>query len=193
MGLREVQGALARLFTDEALRGAFLNDPAGAGPLLGLDADDAQTLAQLAPEGLRQFADSLKAKRLLDARKTMPLTARVLGEGFVEHLNALQMHESADRAGQALGFAARIAALARAQSIAPPWIGDLARYEATFVAAARRRFALRVARFAYPVGLIAASLQAGAPVADIAPRTTIGVWARWPAGRLFHRLYAFGR
>jgi hypothetical protein len=193
MGLREVQGALARLFTDAALRGAFLSNPAAAGTLLGLDANDAAVLASLAPQGLRQFADSLRSKRLLDARKTMPLTARVLGEGFAEHLNALQTQEGADRAGQALGLAARLAALAQARSIAPAWVGDLARYEAAFVAAAPQQFALRVARFAYPVGLIAASLQADVFVADVAPRTTIGVWARRRAGRLFHRLYAFGR
>jgi hypothetical protein len=193
MGLREVQGALARLFTDEALRSAFLKNPAGAGPMLGLDENDAAMLGTLAPRDLRQFANSLRSKRLLDARKAMPLTARALGESFAGHLQESSPHAGARLAEQAIALAVRIAALARAQKIAPAWVGDLARYEAAFVAVAPRRFALRMARFAYPVGLIAASLQAGATPGAIAPRATFGIWARRPAGRLFHRLYTVTR
>ena len=82
MALAQVQAALARLYTDEAERAAFLADPQGAACALGLEADDAATLAAIAPQTLRRFADSLKAKSLLDARKMTPLTARALGDDF---------------------------------------------------------------------------------------------------------------
>jgi hypothetical protein len=195
MALREVQAALARLFTDEAARAAFFDDPHGAGRAHGLDDNDAKLLASLAPEALRQFAGSLKAKRALDARKAMPLTAKALGEAFVGHWRAVDAlpPAGAGRARQAQALAARLAKLSGARMVDPRWIGDLARYEAAFAAASRRRFGLRLLWFRHPVGMIAASLHGGVRVGDVAPRTTFGVWARLPAGRLFHRLWPPGR
>ena len=55
--------------------------------------------------------------------------------------------------------------------------------------AATRPYGLRLRVFRYPVGAIAGSLYAGAAVANVAPRMTLGLWARRPGGRLFHRLW----
>jgi hypothetical protein len=191
MALREVQAALARLYTDDAARTAFSRDPLSAGRALGLDEGDAATLARLAPQAIRQFAGSLKAKRILDARKAMPLIAQTLGEAFAGHFRAAvaPLRQGAAREEEARALAARLATLARARAIAPAWIGDLARYEAAFVEAAKGRFAIRLRLFRYPVGRIAAQLYAAAPGGEIAPRATLGVWARRPGGRLFHRLW----
>jgi hypothetical protein len=195
MALGEVQAALALLFTDEAARADFLRDPQAAGRALGLDARDAETLAHLAPRALRQFAGSLRAKRALDARKRMPLTAQALGEAFADHWRAAvaPLPAGASRADEAQALAAHVAALASTKRLAPEWIGDLARYEAAFVEAAQRRFGMRVRLFRFPVGGIAARLHGGAAADDCVARTTLGVWARWPGGRLFHRVWTLGR
>ncbi|WP_210254826.1 hypothetical protein [Methylocapsa sp. S129] len=195
MALSAVQAALARLFTDEAARAAFLRDPQGAGRSLGLDEGEANMLAAIAPKALRQFAGGLKAKRALDARKAMPLTAKALGEAFGRHFRAAAQSApaGASRVREARALAMRLAALAHERKFEPKWAGDLARYEAAFVEAAHRRFGLRLLWFGYPVGAIAASLHAGAPVSAIAPATTLGLWARRPGGRLFHRLWSLTR
>ena len=195
MALSEVQAALARLFTDEAAREKFLRDPQAAGRTLGLDESDAEMLASLAPRALRQFAGSLQAKSVLDARKRMPLTAQALGEGFADHWrNALGfLPAGASRADEAHALAARLAALARAGQLAPLWIVDLALYEAAFVEAAQRRCGVRLRRFRYPVGRIAATLHAGEAIGDCVAGSTLGVWARWPRGRLFHRVWTLAR
>jgi hypothetical protein len=195
MALGEVQAALARLFTDEAARADFLCDPRAASRALGLDESDAETLARLAPRALRQFAGSLRAKSVADARRRMPLTARALGEAFADHWrDALALLSAgASRADEAHALAARLAALAKAHRVAPEWIGDLARYEAAFVEAAHRRFGVRVLLFRFPVGRIAARLQDGGAVGDCAAKTTLGVWTRRPGGRLFHRVWTLRR
>jgi hypothetical protein len=194
MALREVQAALARLFTDEAARASFFKDPQSAGRALGLDEADAALLARMAPPAIRQFAASLKAKRVLDARKLMPLTAEALGEAFAGHFRAAvaPLAENAGRSEEAQAFAARLAAVAKTREAEPVWIGDLARYEAAFVEAATRRFGLRLRLFRYPIATIVIAIRAGAPPGDIAAKPTLGVWARRAGGRLFHRLWALG-
>jgi hypothetical protein len=191
MALGEVQAALARLFTDEAARIAFLKDPPGAGRALGLDASDAARLAQMAPQALRRFAGALQAKRVQEARKRMPLTAQALGDSFAEHWRAAAASpaKGAGRVAEAQALARRLATLAKTKALAPAWIGDLASYEAAFVEAAQRRCGLRLRLFRFPVGTIAAPLSAGAPVGEIGRRLTLGVWARWPGERLWHRLW----
>jgi hypothetical protein len=187
MGLRQVQAALARLFTDEAARDEFFADPQGAGAALGLGEDDARSLAEIAPKALARFARALKSKRVLDARKRMPLTAQALGARFAEHWRAATATGGAGRPVEdARAMAGRLAKLAAEGSIEPPWIGDLARYEAAFVEAAGRRFGLRVRGFGYPVAALAASLRAGGPIEALAPARTLGVWARLPSRKLFH-------
>ena len=195
MALSEVQAALALLFTDEAARADFLRDPQAAGRALGLDEVDAETLANLAPRALHQFAGSLKAKSVADVRKRMPLTAQALGEAFADHCRATvaPLPAGASRADGAQALAARLAALAKEKRLAPEWIGDLARYEAAFVEAAQRWFGMRVLLFRFPVMRIAARLHVGGAVDDCAARTTLGVWARWPGGRLFHRVWTLAR
>jgi hypothetical protein len=92
-------------------------------------------------------------------------------------------------AGDALALVAR---LARAPGDAPPWIGDLARYEAGFLWAWRARFGLRLRGFRYPVLAIAEALRLGTPLDDVAPRRCFVLWARTSGGRLLHRAWSMG-
>jgi hypothetical protein len=195
MALAQVQAALARLYTDEAERAAFLADPQGAACALGLEADDAATLAAIAPQTLRRFANSLKAKSLLDARKMTPLTARVLDGAFAGHFAAAAagLGPGAGRVEQAAALAGRLSGLAGARAIAPDWVGDLARYEAAFVEAAHARRGARLRLFRYPVGAIAGALHGGAEDAEFGPKATVALWARLPGGRLFHHAWPLTR
>jgi hypothetical protein len=191
MALAQVQAALARLFTDEAARNAFLEDPQSSARALGLDDDDAATLAGLAPQAIRRFAGGLAAKRVLDARKMTPLTARVLGPAFAEHFHAATapLAPGAGRVAQARALAERLAAAARAGAVAPEWIGDLARYEAAFVEASHRWFGVRLLLFRFPIGAIASQRRGERPIDAPGRQATFGVWARTPGGRLLHRVW----
>jgi hypothetical protein len=188
MALGEVQAALARLFVDDAARANFFKDPLSAGRTLGLDEDDAARLTKIAPQAIRQFARSLRGKRMLDLRKAAPLTAEALGQSFAHHFRAAAtpLREGATQVEEAYALAARLAELTKTDPALPRWIGDLARFEAAFLKAAARPFVLRVMAFRYPVASIAAALRRGALVGDPARRTTFGVWARRRGGRLFH-------
>ncbi len=190
MALAEVQKALARLFTDKAAREAFLADPQSAAATLGLDKADATLLSTMAPQELRRFSASLASKRALDARKWTPLVAAALGARFGP-LFAAVPGSGADPARQAEAFAVHLSMLAKQRKIEPPWIGDLARYEAACVTAGRPRLAFRVRLFCYPVGLIAVAVARGAPVSEARPGLTCGLWLRRPGGRLWSRLWTF--
>ncbi len=190
MGLREVQAALARLFTDEVARDEFLADPKGGAAALGLGEDDARHLAAIAPQSLARFAGGLKSKRILDARKKLPLTAQALGARFADHWRAATTSTAARREiADVQAMAERLSRLAAQGSIEPPWIGDLARYEAAFVEASVRRFGLRMRMFDYPIATLALALRAGALREAVAPRRTLAIWARAPGRRLFHRAW----
>lgn len=193
MALRDIQAALARLYTDEAARAAFLADPKRAGASLGLDEAETDLLCDLAPRELRRFAAGLRAKRALDARKRTPLTALVLKTAFDGHFHAAVAARATSPAEQTRALARRLSALARAGTVEPVWVGDLARYEAAFVEASRRRFAIALRLFSYPVGKIAGALYAGASVGQIRPRWTLGLWVRLPGGRLKRFLWSLRR
>ncbi len=138
------------------------------------------------------FAGTLRRKRADDVRKVLPLTARALGRAFRDHI--LPATAGAPRPGRhrddARALVDHLGRLARSHELEPPWAADLARYELTFVAALHRRAGVLVRLFRYPVARLATAVLRGAPAADIAPRLTVGMWARWPGRRgLFHRMW----
>ena len=187
MALGDVQTALARLLTDTAAHAMFARDPLSAGRALGLDETDARSVAALEPHALDRFRASLRSKRALDARKLLPLTALALGDAFGPRLL-----ESLDaRPGGAVADAlALVSRLAGDTASSPLWIGDLARYEAAFIAARRRRWGIQLRVFRYTVPSIAAALHGGVSPSVVAPRTTLGLWARAPGQALVHRCWA---
>jgi hypothetical protein len=187
MAVAEVQRALARLFTDKAVREAFLTDPQSGAAMLGLDEGDATLLSRVAPRELRRFAASLASKRVLDARKWTPLVAEALGDRFCPLFAASP--DSRDPVRQAEAFAAYLAALAGQGKIEPVWIGDIARYEATCVAARRPGFIFRLRFFRYPVGSIAIALTRGELVAEARTGFSFALWFRGPDGKLLTYLW----
>ena len=188
--LGQTQALLGRLFTQSAFRREFLARPERAALDFGLTADDASTVKAVDAKSVARFVDSLGQKRLADARKTLPLTARALGSEFDQLL--LRELDAPPRSGRHRDDAARLLVRLKQGGDAgsvPPWIVDLARYEMAFVAAARPGAVLILRRFRWPPRLLAAAALSGADVG--APRGALGLWLRLPgARRLFHRLFS---
>lgn len=184
MGLSQTQALLARLFTDASLRRAFFDTPQETARSFGLSETEAKTLARLDRRAVEDFARSLLGKRALDARKALPLTAKALGKDFDRlFFEAVQGPPAPRRhRADASAFAAWLAESRQA----PAWIGDLARYEMAFVAAAQPGAFFLLRRFRHAVDEIARQLRAGAPV-ETKPRARIGLWLRLPGGRLHWR------
>jgi hypothetical protein len=190
MPLAEVQTALARLFTDRKARDVFAREPEAAGRALGLDDLDARALALLAPRALEDFAASLNAKRMLDARKLLPLTAQAFGAAFGPRLRAILDGPPRGAAADALAL---IASLSNNGAVSTSWAVDVARYEAAFIEMGRRRWGFLVRRLAYPAPVIAVALRRGEAIGAIAPRAVLALWARAPGGQLLHRYWPVGR
>jgi hypothetical protein len=85
MSLQEQQNLLAKLYTDAGFRRAFLAEPAKIGAENDLSAPEIQEIAEIMPEELNFFADSLFWKRLREVEKFLPLTKKALGEEFTNN------------------------------------------------------------------------------------------------------------
>jgi hypothetical protein len=192
MALADVQAILAHLFTEAPFRDTFFADPVAVSRSCGLDAAEAQTLAELSRQEVDGFAGTLQGKRIADVRKMLPLTARALGNAFADHVRPAVA--GATRPGRhrddARAVADHLRRMAQSHKLMPPWAADLARYEAAFAEAQRRRGCLLVRRFRFPVAALVATILRGAPTADIKPRITVAIWLRGPDGRrVFHRVW----
>lgn len=84
MSLQNRQNLLAKLYTDTALRRAFLSEPEKIGAQNDLSLAEIGEIAAVMPEELNFFAESLFWKRLREVEKFLPLTRRALGDEFAE-------------------------------------------------------------------------------------------------------------
>jgi hypothetical protein len=82
MGLAELQGALAHLYTDAAARDQLRADRAAFALRHGLSAEEAQALAQDVLDDAQYFAASLFRKRRDETARAMPLAVETLGPRF---------------------------------------------------------------------------------------------------------------
>ncbi len=165
--LAQTQSLLARLFTEADFRREFFADPEAAGRS-GLETLDAGAVAH--------FSNSLTGKRLLDARKALPLTAKALGPEFA--LLARAELQGPPRAGRHRADAAALVARLTAGDAWPAWIVDLARFEMAIAEASAPAPLLIFRRFRWPPQrLVAAALSGAAPGA---PRTAYRLWLRLP-------------
>ncbi len=191
MGLAETQRVLARLYTEAGFRDRFFADPAGGRGALGLGSDEAERLARLPAEQVYLFARSLRRKRLGAVASLLALTRRALsarfGFFFAQYADAHPAAGTRTPRADATAFAAFLARVTRDRRIEPAWVGDLARYEAAFLAVAdpRRRWVIRW--FAHPVGRLVRGLVAGAGAPSPPRRPTVGLWCRLARrGRIWH-------
>ena len=85
MSLLDVQNFLARIYTDENLRREFLSAPEKIGQANNLSGTEINELAEVFPEELNSFAESLFYKRLREVEKFLPLTKHLLEQDFEKH------------------------------------------------------------------------------------------------------------
>lgn len=85
MSLHEQQNFLARLYTDAELRRDFLSEPAKIGAENDLSHSEIAELAEILPEELNFFAESLFWKRLRETEKFLPLTKEFAGDDFIDY------------------------------------------------------------------------------------------------------------
>lgn len=84
MSLAQYQDALAQILTDAAFRAAFLADPAAACAAHGLGPGETASLIEIDRTPMALHADLLVQARVMLALKTLPATAKILGERVIE-------------------------------------------------------------------------------------------------------------
>jgi hypothetical protein len=197
MGLAETQRLLAHLYTDAGLRERFFAEPHEVGEAFGLGADETDHLRQLSRQQAECFASALKQKRLKLAGRLLPLTRRVLGERFAElfscHAEATPLHGAQRYQRDAVAFSRFLGRVAAREGLEPPWVADLARYEAAWLEAQAPGCRLLVRRFRYAVGGLGRDETRDGTIATPRKRLCLGVWLTPAAGaRVQHVLLAAG-
>lgn len=129
MSLREIQNFLAQVYTDENLRRAFLSEPERTGLERGLSRMEIAELAQVLPEELNFFAESLFYKRLREVEKLLPVTRRLLERDFEEAFREFARQFLPKTVKKHLEDAVNFAAFLQKKWIVPDFIKDLARFE----------------------------------------------------------------
>lgn len=136
MGLSEVQGALARLFTESDLRARFFSFPEETGCALGLDAPDVALLRQMTAAETESVALGLQRKRLTEVSKFLPRTRQAIGVEFAAlffryaaNQSPAGVHKHRDDARQFAAFLLTTDALHKALR----WQRDLVRYESAWL------------------------------------------------------------
>lgn len=186
MGLAEMQKALARLYTNAALRERFFNDPAAVARELGFGDEEARRLAELSPARIDSFARALHNKRLAQVAKLLPLSKRALGGPFSEAFRAFAdtyvPAGTKKHLGDALAFAGHLEKLLRERKGQHPrWALDLLRYEKARIKAADPRRRVVVCVFRHDISQLVRSL-ARKEDAAVFTRPCVAVWARLRRG-----------
>lgn len=198
MGLAQRQRVLATLYTDAVWRERFFVDPTGALSPNASPSEETLQLAQLSAQQVAFFAGSLQRKRLNEACKLLPLTHRVLGKRF-----AVLFRRYADthvpkgpkkHREDAVAFSTFVERIMRGDGIEPPWVVELARYEALWLNAADPTCRWMVRWFRYPMYKLVRSVVQGEGDQVLLMQPTIAFWFRLsPYRRLRHVVLSLPR
>lgn len=182
MSLVEIQRTLARLYTDATLRERFFGDPVGVGRELGLSDEEARELSRLPAQKVDSFADSLRAKRLLEVTKLLPMTNRILGGEFAAHFKTYAADYSPagvkKHLGDALAFASYLETKVRRASEHPRWLLDLLRYEQARLKAADPARRVVAGLFRHDISRLVRSVARREETPAAEKRLTVAVWWR---------------
>ncbi|WP_414578898.1 hypothetical protein [Anabaena sp. CCY 9402-a] len=170
MGLETTQQVLAQLYTNTELRERFFANPQAVGLEMGLNCDEAQQLAQLSAQQVNVFANSLKWKRLGEVRELLPRTAKEMGKNFTTLFwryaetpipQGMKKHRQ-----DAIAFANFIIQVTQTEGIEPAYIGDLVRYEKTWLLTYDSAICWRICWFGYAIHQ------------DFSKKPAIAIWLR---------------
>jgi hypothetical protein len=195
MGLADRQRLLARLYTDDDLRTRFFADPDGIGTQYGCGPDDIRALARLPQAQVTFFAQSLRAKRLGEVRKLLPLTCHILGPRtsplFQRYADTPLPAGLRKHRGDALAFAAFLLRVLPGEADSQPqWLLDLLRYEAGWLKTDDPECCRHAVWLQYAILPLVRSLTDGEPPVVIRSPTLIVWWRVRRHGPRHHWLFA---
>lgn len=170
-----MQSLLARLYTDADLRERFLAEPDKIGRENSLNEKEIEQIAEVLPEELRFFAESLFHKRLHEVEKLLPLTQSGLGEKFAAYFREFSNQFVPNSIKKHLEDAIAFADFLEHQRLEPLWLSDLVRFERARLEFNNlgKRFIFR--RFQYDIREIS---RKGAEAQSFKPRRTFAVWLK---------------
>lgn len=129
MSLFEVQNFLARIYTEEDLRRAFLAEPEKTGSEAGLSENEIAELKQVLPEELIFFSESLFYKRFREIEKLLPLTKEALGENFEVYFREFSNQFVPKSIKKHFEDAVEFCGFLQGKRLEPSWAKDAAKLE----------------------------------------------------------------
>ncbi len=129
MSLQKQQNLLAKLYTDAEFRRAFLSEPAKIGAENDLSESEIAEIADIMPEELNFFAESLFWKRLREVEKFLPFTKKALGEDFTNNFREFSRFFNPQTIKKHFEDALGFAEFLQKKPIEPVWAKDLAKFE----------------------------------------------------------------
>lgn len=182
MGLKQQQQALARLYTDAALRAKFRANPRVASAALGLTVEEANQIASIPSQKIDRFAQSLHRKRADEVRTLLPYTCRALGESFetlfTNHADQYCPQGCHKHQDDALRFAKFLCNPMFYEKVAACVI-DIVRFESTVLRVHESKTRLFVRIFRHDVRQLIRKIDDGQQIADKAHRLSFGIWIRF--------------
>jgi hypothetical protein len=129
MSLLEQQNFLAKLYTDENVRRAFLSEPEKIGKENNLSEEEIADLQEILPDEINAFADSLFYKRLREVERFLPLTRKVLEQDFENHFREFSRNFNPKSVKKHLEDAIEFTRFLQEKDFEFLWLKDLAKIE----------------------------------------------------------------
>jgi len=176
MSLLEVQNFLARIYTDEKLRREFLSEPEKIGLAHNLNESEIAELAEVFPEELNAFAESLFYKRLREVEKLLPLTRQVLDKDFEKFFREFSAEFLPESIKKHLEDAIRFAEFLQTKDFSLNQAKDLAKYEQAKLEfyGLNKRFVFRILDYSVK-GISSKDADA---LSEIKKKKTFAFWLR---------------
>ena len=190
MELETAQTLLARLYTDETFRKAFIENPTQAATDYELNKRELAQLAELAAGPALRFSRALIRKRFGQIASYLPATRRVLRRQLWEAFNIFAGSFNPKGIGRhledAVAFSAFLAGEHRAQIDAPEWWPMILNYERPGLKAQAAPFYFKVKFYRHDI--LKLYHAAGESGARYAGRPQLVVWCKCtPGGKVHHR------
>ncbi len=191
--LAAMQTALARLYTDAALRRRFYRDPIATCEELALTPTEAALLTGAVGREVSWYARSLQNKRMNEAANYIPATRAALSQDFAEYFFNYAQASSPTGVNKPLADALAFVNFlertvpAGTGTVLKPWLIDLARYEAAWLVMRHSKKLWLVRRFQFRVDEFVRQLSV-TDTQQPASQSFIGIWWRWRSRVCYSRL-----
>ena len=190
MELKKTQALLARLYTDEPFRKAFIADPAQAAAEYKLNYAELDQLAELAVGPAKTFSFALIRKRFGQIVNHLPATRRVLRRQTWDAFRAFAGQYNPKGIGRhlddAIAFANFLGGKQITQMDAPPWWPLILGYELPSLKALAAPYYFKLKLYRHDI--LQLYHNSGDPAADYTGRPQLVIWAKFsPGGRVRHR------